>query len=326
MPGSSSGGPIQVETGSVSISEADVASGKPYNITPIVILRFHLAVHLEHLQAHIYRTAGEKKSRALRLARLIWFGPEYQHERTVAELIVHNRLTPDPHHPITLTPSPPTPAPNAAIDLSAWRTPFSQQPYPKTSVQTPQEYALQQAVQRLNFEEDHPRPPAPHATTMPPHSRMDRNTIDFRSNQKPALFNPPVYPQQNSAVHPNVQTHAPNTSNSSPGHQGQYGQHQNHSNNLWERHSKLAVAFSTASKDASNRYSGNIDDSWPEKREMFEDVAQNYRCSKAEALQFLNNLFTGGARVTFRKLIKGQVQDYDTAMAILEKEFHNAPA
>lgn len=58
MPDSSSGGPIQVETGSVSISEADVASGKPYNITPIVILRFHLAVHLEHLQAHIYRTAG----------------------------------------------------------------------------------------------------------------------------------------------------------------------------------------------------------------------------------------------------------------------------
>ncbi|KAI0561846.1 hypothetical protein FGB62_71g229 [Gracilaria domingensis] len=294
---------------------------------------------------------GEKKSRALRLARIVWHSSEYQHERNVAEYIVYNRITPDPHRPITLSMSPNgepilphstppahiTHIPAQQVNTTGLATSWTATLNRNSEHQTPQQVEREQVLHRITFEEENPRQPR-NPTEQPYTSRLRRNTTDYR------LLPSEGHPTHhiNAAITNNANTPAPPFGHATPSVYNSHGYHSqdnNRTNNYplqasngtdskgsYDRSNKLATAFSTAYKDASSRYNGTIDDSWPEKRQLFEDIAQNYKCTKSEALEYLNNLFTGGARLTYRKCIKNKVHDYDEAMRILDSEFHGETA
>ncbi|PXF45778.1 hypothetical protein BWQ96_04445 [Gracilariopsis chorda] len=229
----------------------------------------------------------ERKSRALLLERLTWFGNEYQHEQDVAEFIVHNCINPVPDRAISLS-TPPSlqdilhGQPFQSVKppgIPTWHTPnLGTHPYPSATVQglpiqTPQEHALQQAVQRFTFEDNSkdPAQPGTHANTLalstahehgaPEYthpSRMNRNTADYRVNQeyqKPALAAflqsmphqktlPNVNPPYNNACAQNVNPYY--NPQSLP-------QHHSSDKHASERQSKLAVAFSTAFKDTNSQ-------------------------------------------------------------------------
>lgn len=91
---------------------------------------------------------------------------------------------------------------------------------------------------------------------------------------------------------------------------------------LFDRNIKIANAFSSAFKDVKNRYSGHIEDSWPKKKQLFEDVIRNYRIDKEEGLLYLNNLFTGDASLYFYQHIQDKVRTYDEAIVKIETKFH----
>ncbi|PXF41102.1 hypothetical protein BWQ96_09183 [Gracilariopsis chorda] len=155
---------------------------------------------------------GQKKSRALRLANIIWSEPEYEHERSVAQFIIKNRITPDPSRPITLSGSPygqlpPNSAPSSSQPFVLQQRTKSQSPsnapaYPTAQVAPGLVSNLEQTLQRLSFDETTteqrntlaPPPPIP-LSTLPHQSRLDKNTSDYRYNMHP------TYAVQQQATH-----------------------------------------------------------------------------------------------------------------------------
>lgn len=84
---------------------------------------------------------------------------------------------------------------------------------------------------------------------------------------------------------------------------------------------KLANACSSAFKDPAQRYSCSLDESWPEKRLLFEYIMRNYQAAPYEGLKFVNNLLSCAARVYFQSFVQGKVQSYQHSMHPLESKF-----
>ncbi|PXF42754.1 hypothetical protein BWQ96_07506 [Gracilariopsis chorda] len=108
-------------------------------------------------------STGRKKSRALRLANIIWIEPEHDHERAVAQFIIANRITPELSRPLTISGPPYSQSVHNA-------TPSSPQPFAPqltttsqfpayapalTTTKAPPRSApnLQQTLQRLSFDD-----------------------------------------------------------------------------------------------------------------------------------------------------------------------------